>query len=103
MVALVKDKIKEIGALCKQYGITKLELFGSAATGEFDEAKSDLDFLVEFERSESTNAFHQYFDFLFAVEKLFDRHVDLVHANCMKNPYFIESVNKSRTPVYPAS
>ena len=100
MVTLVKDKIQEIRALCKQYGITKLELFGSAATGEFDEAKSDLDFLVEFERSESTNAFHQYFDFLHGLENLFGRSVDLVCAKSMRNPYFIESVNKSRTPLY---
>jgi len=43
MVTIIKEKIREIEALCKQYGVTKLELFGSAVTGEFDEAKSDLD------------------------------------------------------------
>jgi len=103
MVAIIQEKIQEVESLCKQYGVTKLELFGSAATGEFNEATSDLDFLVEFERLETTNSFHQYFDFLFALEKLFGRHVDLVHAECMTNPYFIQSVNESRTLVYTAA
>ena len=83
--------------------MVKLELFGSAATGDFDEAKSELDFLVEFQRLESINAFHQYFDFLFALEELFGRDVDLVHVKAMRNPYFIKSVNDSRTLIYAAA
>jgi len=100
MVAAINDKLDELKALCDRFGVTKLELFGSAATGEFDEEKSDLDFLVEFRRLDSMNAFHQFFDFRRALEELFNRKIDLVHAKAMRNPYFIQSVNESRTPVY---
>ena len=100
MVAIVNEKIGELRSLCDQFGVVKLELFGSAASGEFDEANSDLDFLVEFKRLESLNAFHQYFDFRSALEDLFGRDIDLVHAKAMRNPYFIESVNKTRVPIY---
>ena len=35
--------------LCRRHRVQRLELFGSAATGQDDPARSDLDFLVEFE------------------------------------------------------
>ena len=102
MVAIVNEKISELRSLCDRFGVAKLELFGSAATGEFDETRSDLDFLVEFQRLESMNAFDQFFGFQIAVEDLFDRSIDLVDATAMRNPYFIESVNQSRKLVYVA-
>jgi len=102
MVAIIKEKIQEIEALCKQYGVTKLELFGSAATGEFDEATSDLDFLVEFERPGPMGAFDQFFGLLDALETLFRRAVDLVELQCVSNPYFLDQVNKHREVVYDA-
>ncbi len=102
MVAMVNEKIEELRSLCNKFGVIKLELFGSAATGNFDEAKSDLDFLVEFQRLESMNAFDQFFGFQIALEELYGRSIDLVDPTAMKNPYFIESVNQSRELVYAA-
>jgi len=38
-----------IAAICQHYGIRRLEVFGSAARADdFDPARSDADFLVEF-------------------------------------------------------
>lgn len=38
-----------IAAICRRYGIRRLEVFGSAArASDFDPAHSDADFLVEF-------------------------------------------------------
>lgn len=102
MVAIISGKIGELWALCEQFGVAKLELFGSAATGEFDEAKSDLDFLVEFQCLESINAFDQFFGFQIALEELYGCSIDLVDPTAMRNPYFIESVNQSRELVYVA-
>ncbi len=100
MVAVISDKLDELKALCERFGVTKLELFGSAATGEFDESRSDLDFLVEFQRLESMNAFHQYFGFQTALEDLYGRKVDLVELACVKNPYFLAEAKKQRELVY---
>ena len=38
-----------IGALCRRYRARRLEVFGSAATGDYRPGTSDLDFLVEFD------------------------------------------------------
>jgi predicted nucleotidyltransferase len=33
----------EVRALCRRYGVRRLELFGSATTGAFDPQRSDVD------------------------------------------------------------
>jgi len=43
---LLQAKLELLRELCERYGVERLELFGSAARGEFDPAHSDLDFIV---------------------------------------------------------
>src|SRR5271165_488940 len=49
MRRLSEDERKQVAALCRQYHVRQLALFGSALLGDFDPEHSDLDFLVEFE------------------------------------------------------
>lgn len=86
-------------ALCRRYGVRRLELFGSAATGAFDHQSSDLDFIVEFESS-ARSSLDDYFGLKEALEALYERPVDLVMAGAMRNPYFVKSVNETRRVVY---
>jgi hypothetical protein len=103
MIALVEDKMAEISNLCAKYAVLRLEVFGSAATGEdFDPERSDFDFLVEFRRIETINAADQYFGLLEELEGVFHRHVDLVESKAMRNPYFIKGVNETRKLLYAA-
>jgi hypothetical protein len=102
MIALLKQKQAPLADLCGRYGVARLEVFGSAATGQFDPERSDLDFLVEFKPSTSMRPFHQYFDFLAELKDLFGREVDLVEATAVKNPYFLRSMNASRKLLYAA-
>lgn len=99
---IIHDYADELETLARRYGVARLEVFGSAATGEFDPARSDLDFLVEFTDDPPGGMAHAYFGLLEALKSLFDRRVDLVTERSIKNPYFRESVNESRRPVYVA-
>ncbi len=55
---------KPLMALCHRYGVVRLEIFGSAARGgDFDPAKSDADFLVEFDKDSGLSALDQFSDF----------------------------------------
>jgi predicted nucleotidyltransferase len=45
---LIDRNLKAIRALAREYGVARLEVFGSVNTPEFDPAKSDVDFLVEY-------------------------------------------------------
>ena len=89
----------QIAALCRRFGVRRLDLFGSATTDAFDPARSDLDFLMEFD-SDPSRLFDRYFGLKESLEALYGRTVDLVTAESLQNPYFIEAVNSSRQPVY---
>jgi uncharacterized protein len=99
---LTEDRIAATTSLCHRFGVKRLDVFGSAATGDFDPQRSDIDFVVEFEGLQSPDIFVRYFGLKEALEALFARPVDLVMAGAMRNPYFIESVSRSRRSVYAA-
>ena len=48
MIPLISEHTRELNALCRAHSVLRLDLFGSAATGEYHPGQSDLDFLVEF-------------------------------------------------------
>jgi hypothetical protein len=101
MASVLDAHLAEIPELCRRYGVSRLELFGSAASGAFDPQRSDLDFLVEF-GADSAGLFDRYFGLKQSLEALYGRRVDLVTTGSLRNPYFLESVNKSRQLLYAA-
>jgi len=104
MIEDVALRRPELRTLCRRFHVRRLDLFGSAARGgDFDPARSDLDFLVEFDRSDPrAMAFGAYFDFKEALEELFGRSVDLVEASAVRNPYLKASIEASREAVFEA-
>ena len=100
VIALVSDNLEAIRALCRKYRIARLDLFGSAATGKFNPATSDLDFLVDLGKFVSESPW-RLVDFGLDLELLLHREVDLVTINSLKNPYFIASVNHTKAMLYP--
>lgn len=103
MVNLITKNLKAIKELCVQYRVGRLELFGSAIDEEnFDPENSDIDFLVEFQPLKQGEYADTYFGLLEAIESLFGRHVDLVMVRAIKNPYFLESINRNRKVLYAA-
>ena len=81
----------------------RLDLFGSATHEGFDPARSDLDFLVEFEPLEPRAYAKAYFGLRKDLMALFDREVDLVTAPSLKNPYFREQVMAERRLLFEAA
>ena len=101
MHAAVEQHREAIEELCRRYGVTKLDVFGSATRDDFDEARSDVDFLVEFDDVPGLGALRQYFGFKEDLEQLLGRPVDLVEGT-IENPYVLRSVEESREPLYAA-
>ncbi len=102
MIELIEKKRRTLVQLCQKFHVCRLDVFGSAAVGDFDEASSDLDFLVEFDEGVADRRFDNYFDLLRALQHLFGKPVDLVEPGGMENPYFIQHVNKTRKQLYVA-
>ena len=90
-----------ISAVCEEYGVKRLVVFGSAVTEHFDESTSDVDFLVEF-RSDVVNRFDAYFGLKESLEALLGRPVDLVAPAALENPYFAASVEENGHELYAA-
>lgn len=102
MIDLIERQREQLEALCGRYHVRQLELFGSAADGTFDPARSDLDFLVEFRPEAATRVFHGFFELKESLEQLFGRKVDLVMPGAIRNPYFQRVVDQQRQVVYAA-
>ena len=102
MIPAVEERADELKRLCLMYGVRRLDLFGSASTGLYEPGESDLDFLVEFQPAAQNAYAEAYFGLLEALGRLFGRPVDLVVASAIKNPYFLQSVEQTRTTIYEA-
>ena len=98
----VQERQAELESLCRRYHVLRLDLFGSAAAGDERPGESDLDFLVEFGSVPPGSYADSYFGLLESLEHLFGRPVDLVVDSAIKNPYFRESVERTKAPVYAA-
>ena len=86
MLPIVEEHGERLRELCRNYGVGRLELFGSATTGEFEEGSSDLDFLVDFLPAAKVNYADNYFGLLESLQQLFGVPVDLVVERAIKNP-----------------
>jgi hypothetical protein len=90
-------------SICREYRVRRLDVFGSAATGRFDPAHSDIDILVTFEDMDPGFYADAYFGLHVALEALFERHVDLLTERSIENPFLRRSVEATRRCLYSSS
>lgn len=99
----IEANLPALRALCRRFRVRRLDLFGSATTGRFDPARSDLDFLVEFEEAAPRGLGGAYFGLLRALEGLFGRNIDLVTERGLQNPYRRRRIEAEKRTLYSAS
>lgn len=102
MNPIIDDHREELLELCEKYRVKRLDIFGSVVGDKLDPETSDLDFLVTFKELKRGEHADTYFGLLEALRELFNRHIDLVMESAIKNPYFREAVEESRTLLYAA-
>ena len=102
MIPLVAQRRVELAEICRRHHVKRLEVFGSAAVGDFDADKSDIDFLVDFGDAPRKPWYGNHFELKEDLVKLFARDVDLVDDQAIRNPYFRKSVDETREQVYEA-
>jgi uncharacterized protein len=100
---IIEPRRGELIELCRSFGVARLEVFGSAATAEFDPARSDIDFLIEFLPDQDLGPWlTHYFELQARLEALLGRPVDLVMSTAVTNPYFARELNRTRRLLYAA-
>jgi predicted nucleotidyltransferase len=103
MNRVVQEKLKQMMDLCKNRGVRRLALFGSAATGSFDRSSSDLDLIVEFNPMSPVEHADSYFGLMEDLQKLFDVPVDLIELAPIRNPFFRQAVAETEEVLYEAA
>lgn len=102
MIEELTIRKKDLERLCRKFRVKSLDVFGSASTGEFNRQSSDLDFLVVFVSLPPTEHADAYFGLLSALQSLFSQNIDLVELKAINNPYFLKTVEESRSALYAA-
>lgn len=100
----VEKHIPAIQALCREFGVSRLELFGSAVTDAFDPERSDVDFLVTYPDGYDYGPWlARFFDLERALSSLLGREVDLIMSDAPRNQRFIASVNLNKVELFNAA
>ena len=96
----IRSRAAMIATVCRDLHVATLDLFGSATTPEFRD-DSDLDFLVEFEPGHS-DLLGRFLGLKERLQSILSRKVDLVSRKGIRNPYFLEGIEKTRVNVFPS-
>ena len=102
MNAIITNNMDKIQLLCKQNKVIELYAFGSVTDSKKFNANSDVDLIIKFDNIPVEDYADYYFDLAEGFEKLFGRRVDLLIDKPIKNPYFKEAVEESKTMIYAA-
>lgn len=103
MNSIIEDHREAIRALAREYGLVRLEVFGSVCTPEWDPATSDIDFIVDYPDDYDFGPWlKRYTELKQRLEALLGHPVDLVMAGAIRKPRFIEAANQTRQLLYAA-
>jgi uncharacterized protein len=102
MVDQIRQAKSQLAEICRRHNVRRLDLFGSAVGPDFDPRTSDLDFLVEFGPFAGGGYSEHYFALIEDLKSLFGRPVDLLVSRAVRNPYLLESINRTRESLYAA-
>ena len=103
MNRVVQEKLKEMVDLCKNRGVRRLAIFGSATTDSFDRFSSDLDLVVEFNPMSPVQHADNYFGLMEDLQRLFGMSIDLIEIGPIRNPFFRQAVTETQVLLYEAA
>ena len=103
MQPIIENRKVEIQDLCRNLKIKKLYAFGSVVSKNTFTDNSDIDFLISFVDDISLDEYSEnYFQLHYQLRELLNRDIDIVTERSLSNPYFIESINRSKVLIYEA-
>ena len=100
MIALKLYKDELHYTLQNNAAVRKFYLFGSALTARFDDKNSDIDVLIETADLLPEVKGELLLDLWESLEKLFNRKVDLLTENSLRNPYLTREIEQTGKLIY---
>jgi uncharacterized protein len=100
----IAKHIPEIQAACREFGLQRLEIFGSAVTDAFDPARSDVDFLAHYPEGYDFGLWAKRLqEFEWTLTDILGRDVDVVMPKSLENKWFRREAAKTRMVIFDAS
>ena len=94
------EKLPEVQRLFKEHKIKRAYAFGSVVTDKFND-ESDVDFLINYDDDlDPADRGELLISLDFKLQDFLKREVDVVTEKYLRNPYLIESINKSKELIY---
>ncbi len=97
---LIQLKFDTFQTICKNHNVTYLYAFGSSTNDNFDETTSDIDFLIEVDEQDPIAKGEKLLSVWDTFESFFNRKVDLLTQNTIKNPILNKNIEKTKVLVY---
>ena len=89
----IKEKAKEFITLCENHDVKTLYAFGSSVNKNFKEESSDIDLLIELNTLDPILRGELLIDIWDKFETFFQRKVDLLTFNSIKNPILRKNID----------
>ena len=102
MVTTLENKRDVIAALCRKYGVVRMDVFGSAIRDDFRIGESDIDLLADFGDQGPFELIDAYFGLLDELRALLGPRVDLVMSDAIKNRYIRAEIERTKQALYAA-
>ena len=100
LLTLIKDNYSEFLDVCRSHNVDKIYAFGSSVTDHFDPNKSDIDMVVKVGIDDPLDRGETLLSLWDKLEALFNRKVDLLTEDSIRNPYLKANIDRTKKLIY---
>lgn len=100
LMTLIKERYDEFVDLCQSHKVDKIYAFGSSITDRFDPKTSDIDLVVKIDIDDPADRGEALLSLWDKLEALFQRRVDLLTKDSIRNPYLKASIDRTKKLIY---
>lgn len=98
--SLIKNHNVDFVSICSSHRVGRLYAFGSSVTKSFDPEASDVDLIVKIEIEDPVIRGQTLLSLWDKLESFFDRKVDLLTEESIRNPYLKASIDRTKKLIY---
>lgn len=100
LMTLIRERYSDFVDLCRTHKVDKIYAFGSSITDHFDPETSDIDVVVKIDIDDPVDRGDALLSLWDKLEALFNRKVDLLTEDSIRNPYLKANINRTKRLIY---
>lgn len=100
LLTTIKERYDEFADLCQSHQVDQIYAFGSSITNRFDRRTSDIDIVVKVDIDDPADRGEALLSLWDKLEVFFQRKVDLLTEESIRNPYLRSSINRTKKLIY---